>query len=413
MERYALKKVKSASNSRDLKVLNRLLVLNTIRRNGPVARYEVAKITGLTPPTVTVIVSEMIKWGVVKETGAGESNGGRRPVFLKLESNAGFIFAVRLQSGEIMAALMDITGNILESRYLKLDTKIPEAVVAAIRECLDQFIQRTGVPRERVLWCGVASPGLIDIGQSTVVRSFNLGWNKAPLGEMLSQSLSGIRVHIENISNAAALGEKVYGSGRGLPDLIYLNLSVGIGAGMIINHQVYNGTQGYAGEVGHMTLVPEAGPQCLCGRYGCFEAFCGIGAVLERIKTEASPECFEEWGVAKHRFGFDDLSIPFIRESPVIKTILADVENYIGIAIANLVSLFNIPQVILGGEMVGVLSLDAINEKVKARLFPEIGETVRVVGSVMREDPPLMGVYALVLEKVFASDQWLESRFEQ
>jgi N-acetylglucosamine repressor len=407
MERYALKKMKSASNSRDLKVLNRLLVLNTIRKNGPIARYEVAKITGLTPPTVTVIVSELMKRGVVKETGAGKSNGGRRPVFLELESSAGFIFAVRLQSGEIMAALMDITGNVLESRYLKLDTEFPEAVVAAIRECLDQFIKRTGTPRERVLWCGVAFPGLIDISQSTVVRSFNLGWNKAPLGEMLSHSLSGIRVHIENISNAAALGEKVYGSGRGLPDLMYLNLSVGIGAGIILNHQVYNGTQGYAGEVGHMTLAPETGPQCLCGRYGCFEAFCGIRAVLERIKTEAPPECFEEWGVAKHRLGFDDLSIPFIRESPHVKAILADVENYIGIAIANLVSLFNIPLVILGGEMVGVLSLNAINEKVKARLFPEIGETVRVVGSVMREDPPLMGVYALVLEKVFASDQWL------
>jgi N-acetylglucosamine repressor len=402
-----LKKKNSASNCRDLKVLNRLLVLNTIRKNGPIARYEVAKNTGLTPPTVTVIVSDLIKCGVVKETGAGESSGGRRPVFLELDGKAGFIFSVRLQSGEMMAALLDITGNILESRYLRLDTTFPEVVVEAIRESLNLFVERTGISREKVLWCGVASPGLIDINQGMVVRSFNLGWNKVPLGDLLSQSLSGIRVHIENISNAAALGEKVYGSGRGLPDLIYLNLSVGIGAGIIIRHEVYNGTQGYAGEVGHLALFPETGPQCLCGRRGCFEAFCGVRAVLERIKTEAPNECFDQWEISKHRIEINDLSNPFVRDNLAVKAILADVANYIGIAIANLVSLFNIPTVILGGELVGVVSLDAINQKVKECLFPEVGESVQVVGSIMREDPPLMGVYALVLEKVFSSVEWL------
>ena len=120
-----MKLFKPASNSRDLKILNRLSVLNTIRKRGLIARNEVAKVTSLTPSTVTVIVSDLIEKGVIKEVGSGESSGGRKPVLLELEPRAGFIFAIRLQHGEIVAALLDIGGNILESRSFQLDTSLP------------------------------------------------------------------------------------------------------------------------------------------------------------------------------------------------------------------------------------------------------------------------------------------------
>jgi predicted NBD/HSP70 family sugar kinase len=391
-------------------VLNRLLVLNTIRKKGPIARYEVAKVTGLTPPTVTVIVNELKRAGVVNEIGAGASNGGRKPVLLELESRAGYIYAVRLQHGEIMAALLDVAGNVLESRYFKLDTTAPYAVVAAIKTTLDLFIGRAGIAGEKVFWCGVASPGLIDVNQGMVVRSSNLGWDRVPLGRKLSQTLPGMAVHIENISNAAALGEKVYGGGRGLADLIFLNLSVGIGAGIIMNHQVYNGTNGYAGEVGLMVLRSEDERQCAVGHPGCFETLCGAGAVLQRVQSEASDELFERLGVAKQRLEINDLSNPFIIKDPVVAKILADVANLIGIAIANMVSLFNISKVILGGELAAVISLEIINRRVKQCLIPEIGEAVQVSHSTMREDPPLMGVYALVLDKLFLTDEWLQGQ---
>ena len=150
---------------------------------------------------------------------------------------------------------------------------------------------------------------MVDSNQGIVVRSANLGWQKVSLGSMLADSL-GIPVHIENISNAAALGEKVYGSGQGAANLIYLNLSVGIGAGIIINNEVYNGAQGYAGEVGHMVLIPDNGPQCSCGQHGCFEAVCGLRAIFERIKTEVPEEVFTKLGVSKFRIEINNLINP-------------------------------------------------------------------------------------------------------
>jgi N-acetylglucosamine repressor len=402
-----LKKLNSASNSRDLKVLNRILVLDTIRKKGPIARYEVAKITALTPPTVTVIVNYLKQAGLVNEIGTGESNGGRKPVLLELERHAGYIYAVSLQHGEVTAALLDIAGNILESRYLKLDTTIPNNVVATIKDSLDLFVERTGISREKVFWLGVASPGLIDVSHGIVVRSSNLGWSQVPLGEMLSKDLAGIAVHIENISNVAALGEKIYGGGRGLDNLIYLNLSVGIGAGIIINNEVYNGAQGYAGEIGLMVLLPEGGPKGLLGKEGSFEALGGIGAVIERIKAETSNELFSKTEFSKHRLEITDLSNPLVREIPAVQKVLSEVEKFIGIAIANMVGLFNIPKVILGGELARVISLAAVNDKVRQCLFPEMSDSVEVICSSMKEDPPLMGVYTLVLDKLFATDEWL------
>lgn len=402
----------SPSNSRGLKVLNRILVLDTIRELGPIARYEVAKVTSLTPPTVTVIVNDLIKAGIVKEVGSGESNGGRKPVLLELDPRSGYILAVRLQHGEIVTALLDLTGNILEDRGCLLDTSSPETVVTEIEESFVSFIERLGIPREKVLFCGVASPGLIDHNNCMIDRSSNLGWKKVLLGQMLSQRLTGIPVHVENISNAAALGEKVYGSGRGAANLIYLNLSIGIGAGIIINNEIYNGAQGYAGEVGHMVLLPENGPKCSCGQYGCFEAVCGVRTVLGRIRDEVPDEVFDRLGMSKARCGILDLVNPLLLKTPEVQNILADTGKFIGIAIANLVSLFNIPTVILGGELarLGGVILDTVTEKVKERILPEIGESVQVICSTMKEDPPLMGVYALVLEKVFSTDQWLSKK---
>ncbi len=195
---------KNASNSKDVKTYNRILIRNIIRKLGPIARYELAKETGLTPPTVTVIVNEFIEDGIVHEVGFGESSGGRRPVMLELNSKAAFIFAVRLQRDEVVTALFDIGGNILNQNKRTLDTSVAEDVVEAVGNSYDWLIENTGIDKEKVLCCGLASPGLINTHRGLIQHSSNLKWDKVPLGAMLSKRLYGIPVHVENISNAAA-----------------------------------------------------------------------------------------------------------------------------------------------------------------------------------------------------------------
>lgn len=400
--------MKKASNSKDLKVLNRLLVRDTIRRMGLIARYELAKETGLTPPTVTVIVNELIKDGIVLEVGPGESSGGRRPVMLELNPRAAFIFAVRIQRSEAVTAIFNLVGNILNQHSQTLNTFSPEELVGVIGESYDWLLKSTAIDKKLLLWCGVATPGLVDSSSGVVERSSNLGWEKVPLGELLSKRLDGLPVHIENISNSAALAEEEFGGGQGSSDMIYLNLSVGIGAGIIINKEIYRGFRGYAGEIGHVTLIPENGPKCTCGSDGCFEAVCGTGAILEKVKSVIADNVFEQLGIAKSKLSFQKLIYPPLGELPEVKAILRQSGYYTGIAICNLINIFNLDTVILGGELAqtGDIFLNEVLATVKKRVFPEIRENVKITCSNLKEDPPLKGIYALVVKKIFDTPEW-------
>jgi len=403
-----MKTRQSGSTSRDLRHQNRLLVREIVRLSGPVSRNEIARIAGLTPPTITNVINELIESDTVREIGHGESTGGRRPVLLELNPNAGFVFAARIQRGEIVTALLDLVGGILASSKTSLDSSEPEGFIQAIGGAFDMLTAGAGVPKNRVLWCGVATPGLVDSQQGIVHKSANLSWHAVPLGPMLSEAIGGVPVYVENVSNAAALGEKVYGSGQGYENLIYLNLSVGISAGVIVNDKVFGGARGYAGEVGHVAVVPEGGPLCSCGRYGCFEAICGARAVLQRIRQETPAEVLATVGIDNAKLSISHLIDTQLARTPDVSRILRETGEVIGLVIANLISLFDTRLVILGGELSRLddAFLDSVVRSVNKHGLEDIVEGVRIVRSTMRDDPGLMGTYALAIERVFAMEDW-------
>ena len=385
-----------------------MLVRDTIRMKGPVARHEVAKITGLTPSAVTVIVNEFIEAGVIKEVGWGESSGGRRPVMLELNPQAGYIFVVRLQGGEILTALLDLSDGIISSNLTRTGQTRPEDVVRLVGEDFDTYLRDLGIKTENVLWCGVATPGLIDYATGTIERSTNLGWHRVPLRQMLSARLGGVPVCIENNSNAAALAEQRYGSGRGCTNLIYLNLSVGISGGIVIDGEIYGGAKGYAGEIGHMMLMPYAGTKCRCGRHGCFEAICGIGAILDRIRNEVSQETLASCGLTRDGLTIEDVIRPPLIEVPQVKQILTQTGRVIGLVVANLVHIFNPEMVILGGELprAGRMFMDVIRREARDMATEKIMEAVKIVESSMVQDPQLRGAYAQALGNAFTLNHW-------
>ena len=401
-------KLKSAVNSKNVKTHNRILIRDIIRKLGPIARYEVAKEAGLTPPTVTMVVNKLINDGVVMEVGFGESSGGRRPVLLELNPKAGYVFVVRLQRDEAVTALFDLGGNVLSHYKQALDTSEAEEVVAAIGNSYDWLIETTGIERKRILCCGLASPGLVNSQRGAIEHSSNLQWDKVPLGAMLSKRLYGIPVHIENISNAAALAEKEYGCGRGYQDLIYISLSVGVGAGIIMDGEIYGGSKGYAGEIGHTTLVPVGGPKCACGRYGCLEAICGLRAIMERLNKELPERIWEEHGLNKRKLTIHDLLLPSFLDIKEVKNILEETGKWVGIVVANLVSIFNPSLIILGGEVpkTGDQFISAVVNEMNRRMLKEFVGTVKVISSTMEEDPPLIGAYTLALEMLFSIEKW-------
>lgn len=399
---------RKATNSGDIKTFNRVLVRNIIRRLGPIARYELAEETGLTPPTVTVIVNELIDSGLVMEVGFGESSGGRRPVMLELVPNAAYVFAVKLQRDEAVVALCDIGGNVLNHHRWSLDTSCAQEVVDAVGNSFDWLVDSNGINKEKVLYCGVACPGVINTYRGLIKGSTNMDWRDVPLGAMLSKCLYGMPVQVQNISNAAAFAEIEYGIGRGYRDMVYLNLSVGVGAGIITDGEIYGGSKGYAGEIGHIPIEPDGGPRCTCGRHGCFEAICGVRAIVERCKEALPLEFFEQHALNKAKINIMDVLVPPLVEREEVQAILEEGGQKIGVVVATLVNIFNPELIILGGELskAGPRFTQAVIEAANGRILKEFFGEIKVMNSMMEKDPSLMGAYALALNTLFSIEEW-------
>lgn len=378
---------------------NRGLILRLLRDHEPVSRKGLAGLSGLSAPAVGAIVQKLIGAGLVAELGRESSaRVGRRAINLGLLPTARCVLGVRLQKGFLRLALVDLRNRVLARESRSLDTADPERVVAAVADLFEPLAQAAGVPAERVVQVGVAAPGLVDSGSGVVKVSVNLGWREVALAEQLSLRL-GRPVHVENSANAAAFAQKTCGPGRDCAHLAYLTLSVGISAGLIVDHRVYGGARGYAAELGHLTVALTGGPPCRCGKTGCLEAYCGLEAVVAR----AQAACRERAAAAPE--GFAEVVERAAAGDPVILRVVEETGRILGAGVAALVNLCHPELVVLGGELMqlGQPLLAAVEagarEHALAALLPE----VRIVASTFTEDPSLVGATALALDALFAA----------
>ncbi|HHY47472.1 MAG TPA: ROK family protein [Firmicutes bacterium] len=393
-------------NSKNVKLANRILIRSLIRDHEPISRNELAKISGLTPAAVTSIVRQLIKDGNVLEVGHGESSGGRRPIHLMLNPSVTYILACRLQKGYLLMAIVDLKNNVRALKELAIDTSSPETVARAMGGNFQDLVARAQVPSDKVSFVSVASPGLVNPETGTIKISVNLGWEDAPLGEAVEKAF-GIPVHIENVSNASALAEKLYGHGRGCNHLIYMGLSVGIGAGIIVNNQIYGGALGYAGEIGHMAMTLNDGPECKCGSRGCFEAYCGVNAVIERVRAGIKEGLVSpEWSTATDTLDLTQVLQMLHEGEPYVRSVFAEVANIVGVVVANLINLYNPEIVVLGGELMqaGEEFLELIRQSASARALKQLAEQVKIVKSEMTDDPGMKGAAAIALQRIFEQD---------
>jgi len=190
--------------------------------------------------------------------------------------------------------------------------------------------------------------------------------------------------------------------------MIHVNLGVGIGAGILIDGHIFEGTHGYAGEIGHMVMTDGQGPRCSCGRYGCLEAMCSTRAVVSRLNEALQGHPDERVRnlapltdvAAIHEMALDEL--------PEVSRILCDAGRTIGIAVANLVNLFNPELIVVGGELAAAsdLVVSALRESVNEHALPQLTRDLAIIRSQMTQDPSLIGAYAIVLGRVKAMEEW-------
>jgi predicted NBD/HSP70 family sugar kinase len=392
---------RSPGSLRSLRERNRLQVLEVVRGRGSVSRADIARRTGLARSTVSTLVNELLGAGLLVERGAPEEalgTQGRPPVLLSFDPSAGAVLGLHFDHPVLRVAVADLGYAILAEaeRAIDVDHNGQDSLDAAVA-LVDEVLAKSGVDRSRLLGAGVGLAGPIDQATGTVGSSAILpGWAGMPVAKELTARL-GLPVHVDNDANVGALAESVLGAGRGASEMAYLMLGSGIGAGLIIGGQVYRGSGGTAGEIGHV-LVDEHGPLCRCGNRGCLETYAGADALLDLLRRQRGDELTVDGLVELARAG-----------DAACQRVIADAARFVGVAAATLCNTLNPEVLVIGGELArtGELLLAPLRAAIARYAIPAAADDVRVLAGELGDRAELLGALVLVLGR---SDGALTSR---
>ncbi|MEU6882268.1 ROK family transcriptional regulator [Streptomyces sp. NPDC046712] len=364
-------------------------VVRAVRMAGSLTQAEIARATGLSAATVSNIVRELKDGGTVEVTPT--SAGGRRARSVSLSGDAGIVIGVDFGHTHLRVAVGNLAHQVLaeESEPLDVDASSAEGFDRAER-LVTRLIEATGIGRDKVVGVGLGVPGPIDVSSGTLGSTSILpGWSGINPADELSGRL-GVPVYVDNDANLGALGELVWGSGRGVKDLAYIKVASGVGAGLVIDGRVYRGPGGTAGEIGHIT-IDESGPVCRCGNRGCLETFTAARYVLPLLQPGHGTDLTMERVVQLAREG-----------DPGCRRVIADVGRHIGSGVANLCNLLNPSRVVLGGDLAeaGELVLAPIRDSVSRYAIPSAARQLSLAPGALGGRAEVLGALALALSEM-------------
>jgi len=403
--------MKDVGNLEYVKKLNRLNILNLIRENHEMSRQDIAKKTGLTPAAITGIVRELVQRGNVTEIGLGESNGGRRPIKLQFNAETGYVVGVEITRNQTTIGIVDLQAKPVKIIELQIDMTDPKEGLSALKKSIDTLILETGIPQEKLMGAGFALPGLYDRKSKTIKHSPNLGekWRNVPIKDWLQEVIT-VPFFIEHNSNAAALAEYTLGRGKLVKDLAYVNLGEGFSAGVIMNDRILYGSQGYAGEMGHVVIV-ENGPLCNCGNKGCLESLYAVPALVRKANNELA--LYQEMDLLKQiwresgQVTIEDIITCSTKVDSYAWQLIQQAGWYIGTGVANLINFYNPEMVVLGGILAGGGSviMEPLIQSMNAHAFPEIAKNTKVEISSIGRHAPFYGACIVAINKLFLADR--------
>jgi glucokinase-like ROK family protein len=377
----------------NVKSFNKHAALDLIRFSATgLSRSDLADQMGLTRAAVSLIINDLLESKILLEAESRSAPSGRPPVVLEINPNQGMVAAIDMGATHISIALADFTARILQEVEFPLDIKSgPEVCIAQANQHLLHLLESQKLTLSNLSAVGVGVPGpvITDAGM-VVAPPIMPGWDRYPILATL-EKMWGCPITLNNDAELGALGEWAYGAGRGEKNIAYIKVGSGIGAGLILNKQIYGGTTGAAGEIGHLT-IDENGPLCNCGNHGCLEAFAG-GDAIAKQGQELVKSGKRTLLSGLEKINAHDVSEAARRGDLHAQEILRRSGTFIGIAIAGLINLFNPSIVIIGGGVaqVGDIITVPIRQAVRERAMRASEQSVRIVTGMLGRRSILIG----------------------
>lgn len=379
----------------NIKSFNKHAAVDLIRFAGKgISRSDIAEELGLTRAGVTIIVNDLLESGIILETNSRSTPSGRPPVVLELNPEYGLVAAIDMGASHLSVAVGDFSARIIQETELPFRiANGPEKCLEEVNKALEEIVKKCGITIKDLSAVGVSVPGPVVTDAGMVMSPPIMpGWDRFPIRDTLEKYWK-ISVTINNDADLGALGEWAYGAGRGEKNLAFIKVGSGIGAGLIIDKQIYVGSTGSAGEIGHLT-IDKNGPLCTCGNYGCLEAFAS-GSAIE-IQAQKLVESGKRTLLSKSehtKINVSDVADAARRGDLAAQEIIKRSGTFIGIAIANLINMINPGIVIIGGGVaqVGDLLTGPIRQEVRERSLPASEHAVRITTAMLGRRSSLIG----------------------
>ncbi|HSE09037.1 MAG TPA: ROK family transcriptional regulator [Nocardioidaceae bacterium] len=377
----------SPGSTASLRAANQRRVVHTLQGlvdGATLTQAEIARSTHLAPATVSNIVRDLTAAGMVEAV----VGSGRRGAAVRISRGAGLVAGIDFGHRHVRVAIGDLTGQILAEQREQIPHDLGYA--DGLERCalmLDALLDGLDAKRGEILNIGLGLPAPIT-DENVVLSSVILpGWVGVNAKAEVESRL-GRPAHIENDANLGALAEHHRGAGVGHEDMVYIKVSSGVGAGMILRGRLFRGANGTAGEIGHLT-IDEQGPFCRCGSRGCLEAYASVGMAQAALGSQMPGAGIDEIVAAAK-----DGNVSALR-------MFEDAGLHLGWGLAMLANLVNPSAIVVGGDMsrAGALLLDAIHIGMRRHALASVSSGTLVTSAALGDRAPVMGALLLALER--------------
>jgi predicted NBD/HSP70 family sugar kinase len=371
----------------------RVRVLRALQESGRSSRSDLLSRTGLARATITTLVADLIASGVVEEPGDtndGSRRTGRPAQPLAIVASAAYAAAVDIGHQHVRVAVCDASGTSVWDRVTAVDVDhTPTQTLDLAASLVDEAVSSQDIPRERLLGMGIGIACPVETTNDALyAEGIMADWVGVRPADELSRR-TGLTAELINDANAGALAESLYGAARRCEHMIYVRLSAGIGAGIVTNGQLQTGSNGLAGEVGHLQVVPD-GRVCRCGNRGCLETIASPPAIANLLSQSwnrpvDTDELFRLLAVGDHG----------------AQRAVEDAAEAVGRCLAAMVTLFDPELVVVGGELAtaGETLFEPMRRSIRRHLMPRSANHHRVVAGELGDRAAVLGAAGLILAK--------------
>lgn len=401
------------NNIISVKEHNLQVVLLSLLQEEGLSRAGLAKNVHLSSTTITNLIAELLEQGLVTERDCQDRDSedirpvGRPRTAICLVPDARFVIGVHVGVGTFRVALANLRDEILVNRIARFDINAdPNTVLSEIVVCVQTVIAESEVNPDLILGVGVGLSGLVDFQTGVNVMAPNLNWHDVPVRDIL-QSKLGLPVVVDNNVRCMALGETYFGAGQNLESLVFVYGRIGVGAGFISRGEVFRGSNMGAGEIGHTTMLLEGGEPCRCGKRGCLETLVSETALISQADEliRRYPEGILATYLQAHP---DKTKLGGVFEAAQlgdkqVQGMLAEKAHYLGVALANMVNLYNPELILLGGLFAEEQTyfINPVIETVQTMTFGDLGKQVRIEATGFGWKAGVIGAGALALTQFF------------